>query len=54
VNANGATIPQVKTAGISRKSWNLKNIVPLTGSIPFIRKQRLNSKTMGVYAVLLM
>jgi hypothetical protein len=39
-NVNGKITLPKKIGGICRKSWNLINTVPLTGSIPYIRKQR--------------
>jgi hypothetical protein len=42
VIVNGGIILLVKTGVISRKSWNSKNIVPLIGSIPYTKRQKLS------------
>jgi hypothetical protein len=43
VSVNGRITPLKKIGGIPRKNWSLISIVLLIGSIPFIKKQKLNN-----------
>jgi hypothetical protein len=57
VNVNGKIIQPRKIGGILKKNLNLVNIVLLTVSIPFIKKQklskgRLSHRTFGKFPMI--